>query len=358
MNNNVKKIIVSGSLFMASLASLSGATYAWYTFAKSVTLDNISMSVSDADKFSIGLMNNDGTIDYYQDITKDILLAHNQYSNNAKLEPVSSMYRKLWDNESLDLSSTEIFPIFRSLNNNDINKGIVALHGYYNLEFYLQSNRDMYVYLSEDSVISADHASNITIANEKQLNVEDLDKVSKTIRTSFLSPNGFKIYKPNNEEKAITKFANRLDFNSDGTGYFDIDPITNNELIYGEYNIEDNPTIIYSEEARISQIVGNGSVFNAKSNPFANPFDLQASINAEENPLVITNESSYSIEQLSSTESIDNSLIYLKKGIPTRMVVSIYEEGWDLNHVDSIKYSAFNVNLVFKAKIAYNSLKI
>ena len=344
-----KKVLIEIVSFSLALIALTTTTYAWYNIANNLRVNNIEVGSKNPSNFKIGLKNEDsGNIDYYSDISKSDLVNHGQYVNDASLYPVSSMYQSLWLNDFTDLSSLSLYPTFRNISPSfDVRKGEIATKGFYSIEFYFLANHDMYLYLDSSTSLKADREKNKNYANANKLNSDDLNKVEDTMRLSFLSSEGYKIFEPNVDESSHTYFANRLDLSKDG--YFDLDS-ANKEILYGEYTLENGKSLVYDENARIDTIEGNASAFNACSYQSASPLDI---LKSEEDGLIRSHENSLTLGQLSNQSDLEMSIVHLSSGTPSRVIVSLYEEGWDIDHVDSIMYSSFNVNLVFTALLDY-----
>jgi hypothetical protein len=223
----------------------------------------------------------------------------------------------------------------------------VAEGGYFQFEFYVKTNRDAYVYLSPDTTLLSDHDRNESIARQKHLDAAELDHLSKCARVSFYSEEyGYTIFEPNVEESSHTPFAGRLDLNPTD-GYYDNDG--EKETMFGEYN-RDEATLYYDEEARVSDITGEASCFNAKTADGVAALDVPKSI--KEGNLKIATEKTYSLSELTPDEegqSLKHPLLYAPLNEPTRLVVTVYVEGWDYDTISSVASGYFNLDLKFSA---------
>ncbi len=338
-----KKFLLAIFTFILASISLISTTYAWFSISDTLRVTNIEIGTRDPSKFEIGLRNNStDSVDFYQNISQSDLISHNQYSDNPVLYGVSSMYESSWLNNTTDLTSTTLLPTFRSLSATNVKEGMVASTGYYSLELYFYANADMYIFLSDTTSVKADSEKNAQTAAKNSLDVNDLNKIENSLRLSFLTPERYVKYEPNVLTSTKTKLANRLDVIKDG--YYDVK--NNNETVYGEYSNDDK--IVYSEDARVKALTGTANAFNALSRDNVNCFDMEKSI---ANGLDIATESTYTLGELSDQSDIKHSLFTLSAYHKTRVVVTIYDEGWDIDHTELISSSAFNINLVFSAKL-------
>jgi len=346
----------SVSLLALSVSILATSTYAWYRLADLLTVDAIKIGYSHGSSFKIGMKNpTTGTVEYpnyssegeQQTLTNDTLKGFSSFTGTETLDPVSGMYQSNWLNASADPATT--LPKFRSsfYGSSDIHQANEASpSNYLQFEFYFLSDRDVYLFLDSSTSLAANTTANASIAKAKNLSADDLNAVGKCARVSFYSTIGadsaYTIYEPNVSAGSTTYFSGRLNLTDDDR-YFDYDK-SGKEILYGRYTADH---LVYSEAGRSSSVSGKETAFNALSDPAATPLDIPASIN--EGKLVRAKETSYSLSALTIPDSVRNGhpLAYCPRGVETRVVVSVYLEGWDLDTVESIAYAKFNLNLAF-----------
>jgi hypothetical protein len=346
---------VSVSLLALSVSILATSTYAWYKLADLLIVDGIEVGYSEGETFQIGMKDSSGTIVYPnyksmdepQVLTNDTLKQYSSFTGTEILEPVSGMYSSNWLNASADPLTT--LPQFRSsyYGSQDIHQADLASKAnYLQFEFYLNSDRDVYVFLGEETTLSANTDANATIAKAKGLSAEDLNAVEKCARVSFYSTIGtasnYTIFEPNVSQGSTTVYSGRLNLTDDDR-YYDYDN-EGKEILFGEYT---DDHLVYDEAGRVASVSGKETAFNALSAPSPiQPLDLGKSVS--EGGLVRAKETSYTLSELTNLDYRNgHPLAYCPRNVPTRIVVSVYLEGWDLDTVESIGYAKFNLNLAF-----------
>jgi hypothetical protein len=334
-----------------SISVLATSTYAWYKLADLLVVDDIAVQYSGSQAFKIGMKDSSGTLQYpnYVDmntpqvIDNSTLKEYAGFTGTEVLKPVSGMYQNLWLNSSTVFDST--VPTFRSgyFSASNIHEAdLAAKTSYLQFEFYFYCDRDCYVFLSDSSTLTANHQDNLAIANANGLSVDDLDKVANSTRISFYSEDGYTIWEPNVATGGQTPYAGRLNLTNDND-YFDTQD--GKEILFGDYTCDH---LVYDDEGRSTSMSGNGTAFDALSDPNAQALDLAKS--QSEGGLVIQNEKSYTLTDLAltdSTESTDRALVYCPMGVAKRLVVSLYVEGWDRDTIETIGYAKFSLNLAF-----------
>lgn len=357
-----KSIMSNRNLFLAGILSFAltfaasvTSTYAWFEVSEHAKVSQLDFSIRDEADLEIGLKNEDGGYDYYHSIDDRILETHfARYHANSELNDLSSNYQSLWLNE--DTNPEVDFPILRrsyALKENP-HQIFVAQSGFYQFEFFLKSNRDMYLFLdSERCYATPLHELNMATANasKEAVTAETLDRIVNACRVSFYSSRGFFIWEPNVEVSSNTVFGGALDLNGDG--YYD--DYNGKEIVYGEY--DDNAPLIYDEASSEDNPVPSKtrSSFYASHKAGIAPFNREKS---EAAGLSFAKETTYTLADLSipkGTVQYDagtmHPLLALKTGIPTRLVVTIYLEGWDLDMIDSIGEGHFTLGLGFQGLV-------
>jgi hypothetical protein len=195
------------------------------------------------------------------------------------------------------------------------------------------------VFLDSSATLSAKHEDNLAIANANGLSVDDLDKVAQCTRVSFYSDTGYTIWEPNATGNSTTAYAGRLNLTNDDD-YFDTKD--GKEILFGDYSYDH---LVYDDAGRSTSMKGNGTAFDALSDPSAQALDIEKS--KSEGGLVIKNEEAYPLSTLDNMESTDHALAYCPMGVAKRVVVSLYIEGWDLDTIETIGYAKFDLNLAF-----------
>lgn len=356
-----KTIMSNRNLFLAGVLSFGltfaasvTSTYAWFEVSEHAKVSQLDFSIHDEADFEIGLKNNDDGYDYYHDVDDQILENHfSRYQPNSALHDLSSNYQSLWLNESTNPETD--FPVLRRAyaDKEKPHQIYVAQSGYYQFEFFLKSDRDMYLFLDWDSCYAKPlHDLNVTTAAALgNVTAEALDNVVNACRVSFYSSMGFTIWEPNASAGSTTVFGGALDLNGDG--YYD--DLGGKEVVYGEYS--DDAPLVY-DEAPTEDIVPTSdthSSFVATHRAGIAPFNLGKS---EAAGLSFAHETTYTLSELCIPEGVGqydpstmHPLLALHAGVPTRLVVTIYLEGWDLDMVDSIGDGHFTLGLGFRGLV-------
>jgi hypothetical protein len=330
-----------------SFSVLATGTYAWYRLADLLIVDNIAIQYSGSQDFKIGMKDSIGSIVYpnYGDsndqiLDNSVLKQYSDFTGTEALKPVSGMYQDLWQNSSTAFQTT--VPTFRTGffgATNTRQADLAARSSYLQFEFYFYCDRDVYVFLADSTTLTANHDDNQTIANSTGLSVDDLDKVAQCSRVSFYSDLGYTIWEPNVAKSTETPYAGRLNLTDDDDYY---DTANGKEILFGEYSCDH---LVYDEAGRSTSMTGKGTAFDAKSDPSAEPLDIAKSIT--DGGLVIKNEEAYPLSTLDDMETTDHALAYCPMGTATRVIVSLYVEGWDRDTTETVSNAKFSLNLAF-----------
>ena len=358
-----RKLLAAGLLaFAATLATSVTATYAFYDLSSSATVSILNMYMDLSNEMLIGMKNPNGAIDYQEGIGSPYIASHSDaYYEGKPLDEVSGMYQSLWNNESFDPKTG--FPSFRGSYQNVDGTEMPPLatdESYIQLEFFIKSSWDGYLYLGDGFSLSADHEKNLDTVNRLRSNgklgvsVEDLDTVVNAARISFLSTESYIVLNPDPDEDTV--FGGPLNIRG-ADQYYDFDANTGKELVYGEYL--DGAQIVFDDDPLTSDLDENPDVkkdsFHAIHKAGIRKYNVDKTKEANGNRLPFRHESAYSISDLTLKEgqnyndpSLTKPLARLESGKDTRLVVTIYLEGWDKDMTNSICYGAFNLDLEFE----------
>lgn len=351
--SNHKLFLVGLLSFALTLSASVTSTLAWFAVSDSGKVKFMNFNITESHALKIGLKDSDGEIHYYDSLNDSIL--HDYYPSyhaGSALADTSSMYQDLWLNENTDYETA--LPVLRAAysQNGNYHSSEVATSGFFQFEFYFLADSDMYLFLDyEDTSAKALHEENLkTASSSSDVTVDELDNVVNATRVSFFSKDGFYIYEPNQLHSSNTVFGGILDATTKD-GFYDYS--SSKEIVYGEYDDEDK--IIYDspleEDSELDIPRARATCFNAKHKAGVERFNYNKSV---ENGLSFKKEKTYTLEQLSlkdSQGSYDPSSTYplarLKEDVTTRVVVTIYLEGWDLDVTEAIGNGAFTLNLGF-----------
>ena len=369
---NKRNIIISTLTGTIALAALSiSLTLAWYGASDRLNVENLEVSIKGKGDLKISTSPELDT--FVENLTNEDL---NNLSEDFLFAPVSTMHKSNWMDQKADKPE-----FYDSASKQIMSNGEPYLekaeYGFFQRDIYLYTTMT-HQYAVLDLADEADGGcffktgDNFARAQDlynKYHNVwglslseiqDKLDSLINCLRVSILvnQENDYHYYiiDPTKNEGDITYLGGRLD--NDKNNYFDSYQDLNHlhkEVIYGEVNdrslIEyddpvdpdfkdnSNPTVV--DEA--SHFLGNS--FVADSKPSVYTYNEEKS---KENGFEIAKEESLSLEKLKTDDT--SLLIPLTSAVPTKIVLSIYLEGWDLDCINATMGASFNTKLSFKLK--------
>lgn len=333
-----KRIVILFTSIIAALVTGISVTVAWYASGQSMFIEDIELSLRGEKELFISTSGEEGS--FKETLTKDDLIKVDSF------RPITSSQSSLW------LENKEPLPKFRDGYPCEDKPIVPQAHdGFYQQELYLYSDDDVIATLDKEAVMfTANETRNRQKAkelrNEYSELTEDeifnnLNQISKSMRYSILIPDeenyAYYIIDPTKTEDTL--FGGVLDSNR--SGYFDTYEKDNEifEKVYGE--IEDYFKIVY-DDPNPQDILATGPLtcFNANKMKGTRSFNLQKSIN---NGLKIAKENSISNDEFETKLQIP-----LVSQEPTKIVLSIYIEGWDLDNTNLVQHASFFAGLKFK----------
>lgn len=358
---NKKRIVILGlaSLTLMLAASVT-LTVAWYDGSSHLAVSDINIKLQDKE-LSISTDN----VEFKSFLTNEEL-------NDAGLfRAISSEFSDSWIKEKKEQ------PVFKgsygASNKNVLNdpeEVSTATAGYFSQELFIKCNSSVYVtFDKEKTTFIADQKDNEEMMQqlrEKFPGLTDeqilfnLNNVVKSLRLSILVLNDedddsgnlpdYSYYIIDPYKDKTTYYAGILDTDKDG--YFDYSS-EKKEVLYGEsYSGVDGKTVeeclVYDAPASNDIAVDDKELtcFNSGVKQGVSRINFEESI---ANGLVLKEENSIAIEDVE-----EEILIPLTAQTSKRIVLSFYQEGWDLENTDFVRYSHFFVNVLFKiAKVRY-----
>lgn len=345
-------IIGIGGLSLLLAASVS-LTVAWYEGSSHLAVNDINISLKDKE---LMISTDNNNFKNY--------LAIDDLAKVAKFTAVSSAFSDKWIEEKKDK------PVFKQ-GYSEPTKNILnepddvdtATAGYFSQEFYIKSNTSVYVtFDTEKTSILPDEVDNNRIVSrirdkfpgltDEEI-VNNLNSVVKSMRFSLLVLNDeddesgdlpdYNYYIIDPYKDKSTYYAGILD--TDLSGYYDYSS-ENKEVLFGQCSTSNGKTveeaIVYKDPQASDETVSESSLscFNSGTKAGVQRIDFEAS---KQNGLVLKEEPSISLE-----DAEDEILIPLHAETSKRIVLSFYQEGWDLENTDFVMYSHFFVNVLFK----------
>ena len=347
-----RKLVISLVLGTIALSVLSlSASLAWYASSDRLQVNTIDVDLRTDESVGLFISTSQDKDSFKDSINKEEL------SDIKEFIPTSSMFHSRW------MERRSENPLFYEITSDISEEGIKSEVGFFQQSFYLLSNISYYATISGiESVFEADKVANSLRAQALSKEIEDLTKeqieeklnnLVNCLRVSILvdTPDYYNYYIVDPTKKADDKptyYAGRLD--TSGRNYYDIDSY-NKEIIYGE--VENRNQIKYFDP--VSDVITPdvdydpnkklffGNCFEAKSHDYAYTFNKEESFASG---VSFKEEPSISLEEL---ESDDNPLLIpCYNGVATRIVLSIYLEGWDLDCLNETMGASFNTTLSFK----------
>lgn len=333
-----KRYIILFTTLIATLVTGISVTVAWYSSGQTMIVDDIELTFRGEKELFISTSDEDGS--YKESLTKDDLIKVETF------KPITSSQSSLW------LESKEPIPKFRDGYPSEDKPIVPQAHdGFYQQELYLYSEDDVIATLDKEAVsFTANETRNRQKAKELRSDYPDLteeeifnnlNQISKSMRYSILVPEienyAYYIIDPTKSEETL--FGGRLDSNK--SGYFDTYEKDGEilEKVYGE--IEDYSKIVY-DDVNPNDVLADGPLtcFNANAMKGTKSFNLQKSL---DNGLKIAKENSISNDEFETKIQIP-----LVSQEPTKIVLSIYIEGWDLDNTNLVQHASFLAGLKFK----------
>ena len=368
---NKRRIIIATLVGTIALTTLSiSISLAWYGARDRLNVDNLEINVSAKGNLKISKTGQEGS--FVSDLANEDF---NDISDDFLFAPVSTMCKSEWMNND----ATKGTPVFYdSSAKNVFSNGEPYLEeatfGYFQKELYLLTTmRNQYaaLYFDSEDVFegtycmhdqeSNEHRAEILYTNypewglSKDQIVEKLNDLEKSIRFSILvnEENFYRYYiiDPYKQEGDAPVYLGGL-LDNDRDGYFDTHK--NKEIVYGEVN--DRSKIVYDDPisdedpahihvTEYNQYTANSFEPEYGSKPTDYTFNRAAS---EANGLEIATEDSISFESLKKDSS--GVLIPLESNIPTKIILSIYLEGWDHDCINATMGASFISKLSFMLK--------
>lgn len=350
-----KKIAILGiaGLSLALAASIS-MTVAWYIGSSHLAINGINVGLHDK-QLSISTDN-----EVFRDFIPD-----EDLMKVGKFRAVSSMFCEDW------IERKEQEPKFKgsfgtSTKNvvNSIDSANNTRGGFFCQEIFIKCDSDVYLTLDPElTTFNSDEEKNLSEIQdlrEKFPGLTDeeilfnLNNVVKSLRISLLVLNDsddeseefpdYSYYIVDPFKDKITLMGGILDTDKDG--FYDYS-LEKNEVLYGQsYSTDENKTVeeclVYEEPTETDEEVSTKvlTCFTSGNKANTRKIDFDASF---ANGLAIQEERSIALEDVEKEIEIP-----LKNNISKRIVLSFYQEGWDIENTDFVRYSHFYVNVMFK----------
>lgn len=356
-----KKVITLGSALLSFIAAAAvTSTVAWYTGSAYLAVTDIRVGLKDP-VLAISIDDEH----YVKQLSND------QLPDVGRFRSVSSMFSEVWMEEK---SETPIFKGGYTSGSkyvyNHYDDSRVATGGYFIQEMYIRCDIDAYITIdSELTSFRPDEDGNKELATDpdfvnlmsvKYPNLSgealqdrilfDLNNVVKSLRLSILVIDGdeedeyddysYFILDPYKDKETL--YGGILDANAD-TYY---DTLNHKEVLYGQMVSTDEEKtveecVVYDEplEEATSVVSEDLTCFVAQNAKNDRKVNFEKSF---ENGLEIKKENSLGLDEVE-----DNLFIPVSPKRSQKIVLCIYQEGWDFENTDFVRYSHFFVNVLF-----------
>lgn len=363
-----KKLLSIYITLIGLLTAGSAISLAWFSTNDYLQINSVDIYFQVADNLKIST-EKEG--EYVDSLSTEDLNEVNSFI------PVSSAFSKEWINEKK--KNPEFCKEFDRLETSFVTSGgttyvnptkTKADSGFFSQEFYLKSEDNFYATVDcspIESFMKADEEANKIKAKQlaekepqrgsKEEILESLNSLSNAMRVSILvdSADTYAYYILDPHKEGETSLGGTID--TSYRGYYDIkmntNEIKNYEIVYGEVSNRDKIVYQYNET---ENLVSKPTSLNSGHAAKTYIFDKDASIS---NGVELGVEKSVSFDEHKqlenklmggNTEGIDGNLVLipLEANKPSRIVISIYLEGWDKDCTNDTMAAAFDCKLTFK----------
>ena len=340
-NKNRQQLIFLGiysSLVLSALGSMAG-TYAWFTYTGRIVTHFHGTSLNKSSTLRVGLVSDidlpkasqygltkDATKNIYwsdEGISAKALSYFFNASGYAGGGAEDEITHPLIPVTSGNYQTNDTFKLFHRPTTLKSNVGVVAdKNNYLQIPLVFEAKNDKQDYLS-------DYEVRLT---EVELKDSSRGNLSQAIRINFDNNDGNNfIFNPTANRDGKDVIGGVLDTDLDG--YFDYDPTTMKEYIYGEYDhIEFDTTPSQGEQPKP---IEERTVFNAK-----HAKDIYAAMPDSTSYKTSSYLGKSSVLSKKDVATINDGLAYT--------TITIYEEGWSSNAIDNNIQNIFDLKLTFE----------
>lgn len=352
------RLIIGGfGIINAALIASLGMSLAWYANGDILTVSGINITYRGDKEVLIGLTEDETTF--------GSTLTFNDAENNKDYFPVSSMFSDEWINVKAKK------PQFRdaySIIDHDVvdsytKSSLITRDedGYFSKEIYFYCEASVVLTIdSEGTSFTPDIEANRNTAKKKTSNEDEiaayeaeLNKVTDSLRFSVLIPDedNYQYYIVDPHKDKETYLCGIMNYDHYTDAYYDsyYTDTEQYEYFYGEYN--DESLLVYDDPRATDSEIEDGvrpNMFHAKHKAGVRPVNLEKSI---ENGFVPKKESSLSLDEADISKDVGQAngvRIKIRPYEVTKIVLSLYLEGWDLDNTNIIEQGKFNADIKFK----------
>lgn len=344
--SSAKLFVVAGAVFASAIAVSATSTYAWYSISEQFRIVGFEMQIShDEELFKLGKKENNGEITYRSDepySLKDLGIVNPVVGNvsNMSVDTYPADYSETF--KPTFSTGYRIGGTTRMTENAVDPNADPAKAEYVQFELYAYCEQDAFLYLSADTGAVANTEANSETAQRKGVDAAELDNVVNAARISFYSQLGYKIAELGEHEEVT--YSGLLDLR--GQGYFDSE--NGREIVYGNYDGE--PAYEPSPLADDEDPYQRHDIFHAAHKKGVRKWDPSIPYGEKKEVAYPVSHYAYDMDSNASVLYPPEPIGVAKAKTPTRIVVSVFLEGWDHDMTSSLVDASFGLNLGFVAE--------
>lgn len=343
---NAKLFAVAGAVFGCALSVSAASTYAWYSISEKFRIVGFEMQIHhDETLFQLGKKESNGEITYQGEepySLKDLGVINPVVGNvsNMSVEHYPSSYSPSFK----PTFSTGYYPnVTTRITPDAVDPSVDPEKAeYVQFELYAYCEYDAYLYLTTDTSAVPNKEANAATAARKNLDANVLDNVVNAARISFYSPLGYVITELGEHEDVT--YAGLLDVMGDG--YYDHEE--GKETVYGSYT--GTPSFEANPLEQDDDPYSSHDIFHAAHKQGVRKFNPNIDFGAKKEVAYPVSHYAYDMEGDSSYYDPPTPIGVAQAKTPTRLVVSIFLEGWDHDMTSSLIDASFGLNLGFVAE--------
>ena len=339
--NSTKRLLLAGSLVFACAIGVSAtSTYAWYAISASYNITGLSMTIDGSNEY-LKIGRKEGEEITFKEDGPYTLEDFGQ--EDIKLGNISNMFHDEYE------VGADFTPYFYSAYRPGGSTGKTeraARTDYVQMEFYVETSKNALIYLNEESSASPNYEANVKTAELEGKSLEDLQNVTNASRVSFYSysKGGHAFYNiASLGEHEEVEYAGNLDLLGRQRYDYNAD---DEEIVYGQINDSD---IRYGEPLKEDIQKDPNLRYNCFN---ANHEKGRKMVDVERSTLNYAQEGAHALADYIYVDEPGVHPIPLaatKGGEATRLVVSIFLEGWDHDMTEALALASFDFSLGFIA---------
>ena len=343
-----KLFAIAAGVFACAIGVGTASTYAWYSISEQFRIVGFEMQIHhDETLFKLGKMEENGEISYQEDkpySLKDLGVINPTVGNVSNM--CVDEYPADYDENFKPFFSSGYIPHGEKTTATDRATDPAVdpeKASYVQFELYAYCEYDAFLYISPDTKATANEQANNETAQREGLDARELDNVVNAARISFYTAYGYTIMELGEHEDVA--YSGLLDLDSDG--YYDCDK-DRKEIVYGIYDgapTHESSAISVDEDAYETH-----DTFRAAHMAGARKWDPSKEYGPKEEVAYPVSHYVYDSESEDFPYNKPEPIGVVKAKTPTRIVCSVFLEGWDHDMTNSLIQASFGLSLGFVAE--------